>query len=549
MNFKDNFDKYDFPKMGYIKVPHISISSEDQKRLNLKKDSSSDEYLLALTREGFSERLKSGFFPPDKIKEYKERLNLEYKEITRLLFSDYMLLIYKIVKFCGNNNILNGFGRGSSAGSLVLSSLGIIGVDPIKHGLLFERFISAARTEVKDIDGIKYLQSESLPDFDLDSDREFKYKINEFIETEYPNRSAAIKNLSTFQGKNCIKDVLKIYEEATEEESKYVSDMLEVEFGVVQEISDAKENNKQFKEWSAKHDVTIEIAQKISGLIKNSSVHASGLALCENDILETMPLELSSDKRIVTSYSMNDAQMLSIKIDNLGLKNLGIIRECLNLIGKKMSDIDVNDKSIYYFLNSSDCYYGIFQASEGLGKQVMMKLKCKNIEDVILSISVGRPGSLKFLNDILKAKETGIYKKWGDERIDNILKDTYSVIVYQESIMRLCREMAGFDPLETNQIRKIIGKKLTDKMPLWKEKFINGSLKNGFKQEICEEVWRTFEDSGNYLFNKSHANCYAYLSATTVYLKTKYPKEFFCAMLNGAKHEQDTQGEIQAITR
>ena len=197
---------------------------------------------------------------------------------------------------------------------------------------------------------------------------------------------------------------------------------------------------------------------------------------------------------------MNDAQMFGVKFDSLGLKNLDIINDCLNLINKKIEDIDVNDNSIYEFLDRSDYFYGIFQAEESLGKYVMKTLKCKNIEDLVLSIAIGRPGSVKFLQDIVKAREKGEYKKW-HPIIDNILKSSYGVIVYQEDIMSLCKVMANFTPLETNEIRKIIGKKL-DTMPLWKEKFVNQSIDNGFDEKICEEIWETFEMSSNYIFNK-----------------------------------------------
>ena len=198
---------------------------------------------------------------------------------------------------------------------------------------------------------------------------------------------------------------------------------------------------------------------------------------------------------------MEGSQSIGIKIDNLGLKNLEAIKECLDLIGKKMEDIDVNDESIYTFLNNTDCYRGIFQAEEGLGKAVLRKIKSNNIEDVCLSISVGRPGSLMFLDEIIDSKFNGSFKTI-DKRIKDILSPTFNVIVYQEQIMALSRVMANFNAQEADGLRKGVGKKIVEKILEYKDKFINNSIKNGYEEKFVRSTWQTFVDSGNYLFNK-----------------------------------------------
>ncbi len=548
----NNFTTYDFPKLGYIKIPKVTIPQEDRDRLNLPKNCKSEDYLLALTKEGYNNKLKLGKIPEDKKHIYWERISNELKDINNLLFTDYILLVYHIIRFCDKNGILNSPGRGSCGGSLLLYVLGVVKVDALKHNLLFERFIAGGRTEIKEINGQKYIKSENLPDVDLDSDRELKYKINEFITSQFPNRTCQIKTVGTLQGKSVIKEVLKCYEEYNEEDAKEISDLIETRFGKVEQINDAlsdneDKENKKFKEWAKDHKETVRISCQLNLLIKSSSVHASGVILCEEELSNNIPLELSSTREPVTCYDMEGSQMFGVKLDNLGLKNLTSIKECLGLIGKKMEDIDVNDKSIYNFLKNSDDYRGIFQAEEGLGKMVMRKLQCQNIDDIGMSISIGRPGSMKFLDEILEARD-GVEVRKIDDRVKDILSPTYNVIIYQEQIMALSRRMADFSPQNSDGLRKGIGKKLKDIVLKYKDEFIKGSLKNGYQEEFVLGLWQTFEASGDYLFNKSHGIQYGYLSAICAYLKTNHPTEYFFSLLKNAKNESKPQEEIALIT-
>lgn len=502
--FINNLKSYNFPKLGYIKIPKVTIPQSDILRLNLTEGCDSNQYLEALYLDGFNQKLKSGLIPDDRKHEYLKRIEFEFSEIKKLLFTDYILLIYNILKFCKENEILNSPGRGSAAGSLLLWIIDVVKVDALKNGLMFERFISAGRTESKEIDGQLYISSKNVPDVDIDNDRSLKYKVNKFIESQFPGQTCAIKTFNTLQGKAAIKEVLKCYENFNEDEAKEVSDLIEVSFGKVQEISDAAENNDKFKAWSQNHKEATLIAQKLNGLIRGASVHASGIILCEDKLEDCLPLELSAsagDKVIISSFDMEGSQSIGIKIDNLGLKNLEAIKECLDLIGKKMEDIDVNDESIYTFLNNTDCYRGIFQAEEGLGKAVLRKIKSNNIEDVCLSISVGRPGSLMFLDEIIDSKFNGSFKTI-DKRIKDILSPTFNVIVYQEQIMALSRVMANFNAQEADGLRKGVGKKIVEKILEYKDKFINNSIKNGYEEKFVRSTWQTFVDSGNYLFNK-----------------------------------------------
>ena len=494
------FEDYSLPTLGYIRIPKIKISEEDKNSLNLSDATSSEDYLKALVERGFNQRIYDKEIPKDKIAIYRERLDFELSEINKLLFTDYILLVYHIIKFCKDNIILNSPGRGSCCGSEVLFVLGVTQIDAIKYDLLFSRFISAARTESKEINGKTYISSGMVPDVDIDSDQSLKYKVVEFIEQQFPNRTAPIINLSCFASRVTLKELLKIIEEIPDHETKEVTELIEAKFGKVQTIEEALNDNDEFKLWAENHTKVIQVAQKINGLIRNKSIHASGIIICENSLFETLPLELSSNKQIVCGYDMNSAQLFGIKIDNLGLKNLHSIKETLDMVGKKMSDIDINDEGIYKFINNSSDFYGLFQAEEGLGKNTLKRIKPTRFEDIAMSVALGRPGCMKFIDEIVTARETGEYRKY-EPRIDEVLKNTYGTIIYQEQLMKLSQIMAGFDPKKADIVRKAVGKKLIDKMLALYPDFAAGCEKNGFSKELYDEIWQTFIDSGNYSFN------------------------------------------------
>lgn len=542
-----NFKKYEFPTLGYISIPKLEIPADDIVKYKLTNKNTSSEYLRAICREGFKEKLANKIIPEEKKKIYADRIKFELEMFEKLGFVDYILLIYRIVNFCKENGILNSPARGSCGGSLAFYCVGVTKIDPIKHDLLFERFISAERAEIKTINGKEYLYSAFLADVDIDSDATLKYKINDFIEKQFPGKTAPIITFGTFQSKVALKECLKCIEEAPEEAAKRVSEMVSVIFGKVEKIEDCIKENKDFKKWSEDHPLVISVAQKISGLIKNTGLHAAGIIICEDNLIDTVPLQLSSDKRVVCGFEMNDAQLFGIKVDNLGLKNLRAIKECLEIVDKKMEDIDVNDPSIYQFLYLRDQYYGIFQAEEGLGKKTLKSLECQNVDEVANSLALGRPGCMKFSEEYIKNKKSGEVNKNLDKRVANIFNKNYGTILFQEDIMALSREMAKFTPAETNALRKFIGKKDKEKLKTLKEKFIKQSVDNNFDKKFTEDTWQQFEDCGDYLFCKSHGIGYGYLTAITVYLKANHPKEFFLSLLRAAKHEAKPLEEISKI--
>lgn len=507
-------------------------------------------YLKAVTRKGFQDRLDAGKIPQEKKKIYVDRIKEEFEVVENLGFASYFLLIYKILNFCHESGVVVGAGRGSAAGSLVLYCVGVTQVDPIKYDLLFERFLSADRAEIKEIDGKTYMESGSLPDVDIDVDPERREEVIRYIEEVFPNKTCQISTLSKFTGKILIKDILKTVNTFSEEEAKSVSGMLTVEYGNVEKIEHALENNKIFSEFAEKHKKEIDCAILLQDLVRQKSVHAAGVLLCENDIDKTIPLELSSQKSTVTGLSMDDSQKFGIKIDILGLQTLTVVKYCLELAGITLDDIDVDDPIIYEFLKNNSQYYGLFQIAEGLGADTIRRVKPDNFEEIIHCVSLGRPGSMRDIPDYIKLKnkekESDI-----DPRLIDILGPTYGLILFQETIMQLSRRMADFTGKDADGLRKGIGKKDMSKVLEYRDRFIEGSLNNGYDEGLVNKIWETIEASGNYSFNRSHAAAYSNLVAVTTYLKAKYTPQFFAALLLNAisNKKSDQQGVIEKISQ
>lgn len=545
--FLDRFKKYEFPLLGYIKMPKIIVDQKQIERLGLKSNPSPDEYLKALVAAGLRDKISKGIIAKHLFDEYKERADYELRVISDLGFSSYILLVYEILRFCRENDILNSPSRGSVGGSLCCYLIQITKIDPIKHGLLFSRFLSADRTEKKEINGDVYIKSDSLPDIDIDSEHRGKPLVKAKIEEMYPKRTVGISNISTLSSKVLIKEVLKIYCDYNETEAKEVSDMIDKAYGKVATIKQSLEKNKVFQKWAEDKQDVIDICLKLQDLTRHKSVHAAGVLLCEQPINEIIPTELDQDGNPVCAYDMDSATMLGIKVDNLAVITLDICHDCLKLIGKPIEFVDqikVEHKSIYDYLCSNENYYGLFQVSEGVGKSTLVKIKPKTIDNIIDSIAIGRPGSLAFIEDYVHHK-ADLNKI--DARVRDLLEETRGIIIYQETIMKLAMKMADFTPQEADKLRKGIGKKKRDIVLSMKEKFVNGATKNKYDPEFIQWCWSTFEASADYSFNKSHSAGYAYLTAISTYLKANHTKEYFLSCLQHIK-ENSKKTTTEAIS-
>ena len=289
-NFTQSFSAYEIPNYGLVRLPKVIISEEQKKSVGLNSSATNYEFLTALARQGFKN--KHSKLNPELIQKYGERAKYELSIFEELGFTDYVLLVWLVINKARELGVFIDYGRGSCAGSLIFWFLGITGVDSLEKQLFFERFVSRVRSKKQIIDGEIYLQGDLIADADLNLG-DGREAIVEWLKTVYPNRISNILNLTTFTGKILIKDVYKVYEEANEIEANFVSNMLEKQFGIVENLKDAKENNEAFKNWAEEHQETYQIALKLSDLIRQTSVHASGYLVSFYDLNEIVPMERS----------------------------------------------------------------------------------------------------------------------------------------------------------------------------------------------------------------------------------------------------------------
>jgi len=544
--FSQSFSKYNLPFYG-IRLPSVDITSEIRTKIGAKIDDDNYTILKALCVTGFKRRIADGTIQDSETQWYKDRIKHELKTLKTLGFVDYILIVWDMVNFCHDNKIPVGRGRGSAAGSAVLYLLNITDIPVKRHGLWFERFLSADRAAVIIKDGISFLQDS--PDVDQDVSRSQRYKVVDYLNKKYPGQTSKILNISTLQGKVLIKEVAKCVDNCEQTELNLITDLIPVEFGNVADIERTYNENPDFKTWCDNHSESYKIALKLRGLAKNVSVHASGYLITHCQINEFIPTQLTADKEIVSSFDMYSAGNIAVKIDLLGLKTLDILDTAGKLCDKPFDKINIDDPSIYKYLSNPEApFMGIFQAEEGLGEKTLRKISPEKIDHIIDSIAIGRPGAMRYTQDYCDFK-TKVKFPNIDPRVEDILGPTGGLLIYQEQLMALSVRMAKFTPIESGGIRKAVGKKIKAKMLSYKERFIKQSIENDYSEEYSEDIWKTFENSADYSFNLSHSASYGYLTAITAYFKANHPKEFFLALLKNAQNESEPLTEVNKIQK
>lgn len=502
-------------------------------------------FLKKLLSENFNKFLKEDKIPREKLEIYKERVKYELDTLIELNFIDYFVMFWDMIDFCKREKILTGKGRGSSAGSLILFLLGITGLDPIKYDLLFERFISKSRCKSAVIDGELYLQG-SVPDIDQDIPHTQRYKVIDYLNNKYKGKTAKISNATTLTGKILIKECGKIIDECSEHEMNMVSNLIPKIFGEVKEIDEAYKSEAEFKKWCDEHKRVYDVALRLRGLLKNKSVHASGFLISKDDITDICPLELTSDKEIVCGFDMYDATNILIKYDLLGLKTLSVIDDICQMTGEDYYEIDPEKPDNFTYLNNTDNFYGIFQLEAPMAYRICKKVKPKNLNELSYVMCLGRPGAFAFTDEFVKHKELGKPKKL-HPLIDDILEPTFGFILEQEQIMKIINRI-GFTLEQGYEVIKIIGKKETHKVGEWESKIKDAGKKINLPENISDLIWKTLQASASFSFNRSHGLSYSALAAVCSFLKHKHPKEFYCACLKIAIHEQDRNEKLARIS-
>jgi DNA polymerase-3 subunit alpha len=542
--FISQFSGIESPIRG-VRLPEIKIEPRHLKELGLADGCSNVEFLRSLCLKGFKNlKLTKG---TKEYNEYAARVKYELGILNELSFVDYILLVWDVVHFCKENNIPTGPGRGSAAGSLVLFLIGVTKIDSLKHGLYFERFVSKTRAKKSIIDGITYLDGSLMPDIDIDFDYYQRHKVLEYVDSKYEGKTAKILTLNTLSSKLVIKEVGKVLGMKEEEEMTSVTALIPKLHGIVGDIDEAYKDVVEFKDWCDANPLVYDTALKLNNLIKNKGVHPSGILVSFYKLEDCCPIELSSDKELVSGFDMNWVAAFSVKLDALGLRSVSVVDDCCKALGIKAEDIDIDSPSIYQALQDLKHPHGLFQIEADTNFRVAQKVKPKNIEELSAVLAIARPGALQFVDKYATFTNTGVIDmSSGSDVLDKILAETGGCCLFQETMMRCCKEVFGLSLEEAELVRRACGKKKVEEMRKF-EKIIKDSAKEKNIEKAGEFFWNLMLASADYSFNKSHALAYAILSAQTIYLKFNHPTQFYLSLLKMTRHEPDPIGEIAKI--
>ncbi len=459
------------------------------------------------------------------------RMEYELKVIKDMGFSDYFLIVWDFINWAKSRGIPVGPGRGSVGGSLVAYLIGITNIDPLKYGLLFERFLNPGR--------------KSLPDIDTDFCQLRRDEVIEYITNRYgKTRVAHIGTFGTLKAKAAIRDAARVLGYPASF-GDYLAKMIPFNYSIKEALNENKELQKEYYENKDAKKV-IDIAMEIEGVIRNQSVHAAGVVISSIDLDELTPLIKQNDV-IATAYDMSSIEKLGlVKMDFLGLRTLSVIDDTVKLI-KKINNIDLDiynlnleDKKVYELLSNGQTV-GVFQLESKGMQRLLKELKPSNIYEIISAIALYRPGPLEsgLVKQFIQSKHDKSKIQYLHPDLEEILKETYGVIVYQEQIMQIAVKFANFTLAQADDLRKAMGKKKPEIMEKYKEIFIQGCIKNGYDEQLAKTLFDIIEKFAGYGFNKSHSAAYGLITYITAYLKAHYPHEFLASLLKSVENNPD----------
>lgn len=521
-NLKINFDEYHFPD---YRVP---------------EGETPNSYLEKLAKTGLEERLKHSYYQKHSnyeiMKEkYQKRLENELNIIRAAGFSSYFLIVADFVNYAKRKNIPVGPGRGSGAGSLVAFALKITEIDPIRYDLLFERFLNLERV--------------SLPDIDIDFCMERRDEVIEYVTKTYGKENVAqIITFGKMQAKGVIRDVGRVlgmpYKEV-DKIAKLIPNIpgISLQQAIEQEpsLKELYKNNEQIKH-------LIDLSRALEGLPRHASTHAAGIVISDKPLTEYLPLYRGQHGEILTQYAMKEVVNIGlIKFDFLGLKTLTVINKTLEQLRKKTDPIfiDINnlplDDPLTYKLLSAGETDGVFQLESSGMKDLLIRMKPENIEDIIALLALYRPGPLGsgMIEDFIKRKHGKIPIEYEIPELEPILKDTYGVILYQEQVMQIANDIANFSLGEADLLRRAMSKKRPEEIRELEERFLKGAMEKRINPSKAEKLFNRMLQFGGYGFNKSHSTAYAIIAFQTAYLKAHYPIEFMASLLTCEMGDED----------
>jgi DNA polymerase-3 subunit alpha len=558
----DDQDRMSFPNdQFYLKSEHemrqlfadlpeaIENTEKIAKRCNVELDFSqmhlpdyqapngknNSQYLRELCEQGLAERYD------EILPELIERLEYELNTIERMGYTEYFLIVWDFINYARKHNIMVGPGRGSAAGSLVAYVLKITDIDPIKYGLIFERFLNPERI--------------SMPDIDIDFCYERRQEVINYVIEKYgEDKVAQIITFGTMKAKAAVRDVGRVLNMPYGDVDKIAKAIpFELKMTIDKALNMNPELRKAYEE-DRRIEELLDLAKAIEGMVRHASTHAAGIVISKDSINEYVPLYLS-DKGISTQFTMGTIEELGLlKMDFLGLRTLTVIRDALELIEENhgvrlnLSKMEYDDAETYDLISSGNTQ-GVFQLESGGMTQFMKNLKPDSFEDIVAGISLFRPGPMASIPTYIENKKNPQNIKYIHPSLEPILSVTYGCLVYQEQVMQIVRELGGYTYGRSDLVRRAMGKKKMDVMLEEQEYFIHGKddeegnieimgcVRNGIPEEAAQEIYNQMVSFAEYAFNKSHGAAYAVLAYHTAYLKTHYPVEFMAAIMTSVMGE------------
>ncbi|TSC91879.1 MAG: DNA polymerase III subunit alpha [Candidatus Berkelbacteria bacterium Licking1014_96] len=500
-------------------------------------------YLKRLAYQGYAWRyLDSGRDEADKIDpekiiskidhEKKKRLDYELSIINQCKFASYFLIVADFVRYASDHGILVGPGRGSAAGSFVAYLLGITGIDPLVHDLLFERFLNPERV--------------TQPDFDIDFADTRRNEVIDYVTSKYgQDHVAQIITFGRMESRAAIRDTARALGMPYTEGDRVAK---LIPFGA--KLKDALHESEELHalyQGDASIRKLYDMAEKLEGVARHASLHAAGVVISYDKLTEYTPLQLATkgDISITTQYSMYHVESVGlVKMDFLGLSNLSILQNALRIIRRvnkveiDLVAIPIDDQETYKLLSRADTT-GVFQLSSDGMKRYLRELKPTTFEDITAMVALYRPGPMESIPDFIAAKHGRKKVTYLDPRLEPILKKTYGVIVNQEQVLQIARDLGGFTYGEADILRRAVGKKIKELLDEQKERLLAGMIKNGVEPGTANKIWAFIEPFARYGFNKSHAAGYAMIAYQTAYLKAHYPEAFMAALLTADQNDLD----------
>ena len=542
--FEKNKQKKLIDETSYEIINLVKKCKYHLPKFDVPKGLTNIEYLKKLVEDGISYRYKN------LTKEIRDRIDYELNTIIEMGFVDYFLIVWDYINYAKQNNIPVGPGRGSGAGSVVAYILKITNIDPMKYGLIFERFLNPYRF--------------SMPDIDTDFSKDGRDEVIKYVRKKYgDDHVAQIVTFSTLATRNAIKSIGRVMEvpftktDALTKLIPFNASIDDVLYKDVDEFNSEYKLNiinfrKQYKE-DEQVKIILDTAQRIENVPSASSIHASGVLIAPSDVTEFIPLSRSKDEIITTEYTMTGLSHIGmLKMDFLGLRNLTVIKNCVEDIKKflnidlDLDSIPLNDKNIYEMISNGDTL-GVFQLESDGMTNFMKKLKPNSIEDIIAGISLYRPGPMDYIPKYIEGKNNKEKIEYDCEELKEILSLTYGCIVYQEQVMQIVQKLAGYSFGRADVVRYAMAKKKEEILIKERQNFIygnaelgiDGCLKRGINEKISNKIFDDMMKFAKYAFNKPHAASYAILGYQTAYLKYYYKIYFYASICNSVLDKRD----------